>query len=168
MKEIQLAQGGTALVDDDDYDYLVQYKWRRVKQKTCFYVSASVKIDGKFKTLIMHRLVMNAPKGTMIDHIDCNGLNNQKTNLRFASYVQNGMNRRPNKNRKYKGVTIQGERFCASITYNKQRIALGTFNNIDDAAQAYNEAAIKYHGSFARLNIIEKLPMQYKVMMLSR
>lgn len=167
MREIQLTRGGVALVDDDDYDNLMQYKWRYVKQKTCHYASTNPKINGKFVTLIMHRLIMNAPPGVMVDHIDCNGLNNQKSNLRFANYKQNGMNRRPNKGHKYKGVRISGKKFNAAITYNKKIMYLGTFDNREDAAQAYNEAAIKYHGSFARLNVIEKLPMQYRIMMLS-
>jgi hypothetical protein len=168
MKEIKLTHDKVALVDDEDYDNLMQYKWRCVKQKTCYYVTAHPKVDGKFITLIMHRFIMNAAKGTMIDHSDCNGLNNQKSNLRFASYAENGRNRRPNKKHKYKGVTkSKNNTYIASLCYNGKRIKLGTFNTPEYAAMAYNEGALKYFGEFARLNIIERLPIHYRLMMLS-
>ena len=78
-----------ALVDDADYDYLNQYNWTLFKVKKCYYSSS--KINGKY--ILMHRLIMNAEKGQMIDHIDRNGLNCQRDNMRFCTYSENLKNR---------------------------------------------------------------------------
>lgn len=167
MIEINLTNGGIALIDDADFDMISKYKWRHVNQRRNIYATTNIKQGDKYVTVIMHRLIMGAQQGQMIDHIDCNGLNNQRNNLRLADYKQNSHNRRPNKGRKYKGVKKNGKHgFYASISINGKPIYLGIFSREDDAALAYNEAAIRYYGDYARLNVIERLPIYYRLMMI--
>ena len=101
---------------------------------------------------------MNAQKGQIIDHKDRNGLNCQRYNIRLATYSQNGSNRKLSDNKKYLGVhkinTGLRQKWVVKITHNKKKLHIGTFYSENDAVKAYNEAAIKYHGEFARLNKI--------------
>lgn len=104
----------------------------------------------------MHRLIMHCPKNKQVDHIDGNGLNNQKCNLRIVTQQQNGWNRGTSgKNRSgYKGVCWlkQNRKWLAKIVVNYDAKSLGYFNSKKDAARAYNIAAKKYFGEFAKLN----------------
>ena len=162
MKEIKLTQGQVALIDDEDFEYLNQFKWYAMKTKHNDYVSRDEVINGVSTRILMHRLIMKTPVGVMTDHIDHNGLNNQKHNLRLCTNGQNLMNRRPRESSKYLGVyvikTIRKKSVYksirADITVNKKTIHLGSFKTEEDAALAYNEAALKYHGEFANPNVI--------------
>jgi hypothetical protein len=105
----------------------------------------------------MHRVIMNSKRGEMVDHVDGNGLNNQRVNLRSCSNSQNMMNSGKRKNgttSKYKGVSRRPDLnvFRATIGINKKQIHLGYFKTEVDAAAAYNDAAKKYHGVFAFFN----------------
>jgi hypothetical protein len=167
MKEIKLRKSDkVALVDDEDYEYLSQFRWYCTHERHCYYAVSFKHINGYSVPLRMHRLILNAPRGTMIDHIDHNGLNNQKNNLRFVNYIQNGQNRQPNKGYKYKGVNSFNGKYEAKIQYNNKKIYLGTFETEEEAALAYNDAALKYFGEYAHLNIIKTLPFMYKMMSL--
>ena len=110
----------------------------------------------------MHRQIMNAPKGTPIDHKDHNGLNNTRENLRLATISENARNcektKRPTSS-KYKGVcwNKKSKKWQAHIHYNGISIHLGLFDSEEDAAKAYDEAAKIYHGEFAVLNFPEVL-----------
>lgn len=161
MKEIQLTQGLIALVDDDDYEIVANAKWFcstvRLGNKTRYYASRTVKGCG---ISLMHRLIMEAEKGDRIDHKDGNGLNNQRHNLRFATHQQNMMNSNTQKTSlhtsRFKGVfkSKPSKKFTAQIQFNNKGIHLGQFEYERDAAIAYNDAAIKYFGDFAVLNIV--------------
>lgn len=142
-----------ALVDDEDFDKCNQYKW---SLGTGTYIKSS-KI-GK-----LHRFIMNCPDDKVIDHIDHNPLNNQKSNLRICTISQNGGNRmkpKKYKNRymtsKFKGVRWHkhAKKWSSHITINFQQEHLGAFNSEVEAAKAYNDAAVKHFGSFACLNNI--------------
>ena len=156
MKEIKLTQGKVAFVDDEDFEELNKHSWYAAKNYDRG--GYAQRVDNNRKTLRMHRVIMKAKKGEMIDHIKGNGLNNQKENLRFCNSQQNCTNRISNKNAnsKYLGVSYhkRDNKFQARITRDRKCKYLGIFTLEIDAAKAYNEAAKKYHGEFARLNII--------------
>lgn len=142
-------------VDIADFDWLNQWKWQIIKHKkrTVFYVTTQ--INGK--TVYMHRLILAIKKRNITtDHIDGNGLNNQRNNLRRATYSQNNINRAGLKNTssKYKGVHFEAftKKWRAEIQINGKQKKLGRFINEIDAALAYNNAAAKMHGKFAYLN----------------
>lgn len=143
------------LIDDVDYQFLNQYKWQVLKNtnRNTFY--ATSRQNGK--TVYMHRLLLGLTnRKTVADHIDLNGLNNQRTNLRAASIMQNNCNRDGEKNHssKYKGVHWEKQtgKWRASIGINGRELKLGRFINEEDAAIAYNIKAIEWHGEFAYLN----------------
>lgn len=159
MKEIQLTQGLVTQVDDEDYEWLNQRKWSAKKENNTHYAVRNHSIDGKRSTVRMHRLITNAPKGMDVDHIDGNGTNNQRSNLRICTRSQNQMNKGSSRGSlsKYCGVSWDKERknWRSRISCNYKSIHLGHYKDETDAALAYNEAALKYHGEFARLNNIE-------------
>lgn len=159
MKEIELTRGKVAIVDDDDYEYLRQYKWQFNSDGYAVRRQYYGKINGKYvqKGIFMHRIVNKTPGGMQTDHINGNKLDNRKENLRSCTYSENARNKGLYKNNKFgfKGVyTKGGENIYATIQTNGIPRHLGTFHTVEDAAKAYNEAAIKYHGEFAKLNFI--------------
>ncbi|MDQ0154944.1 HNH endonuclease [Robertmurraya andreesenii] len=158
MKEIPLSKGRVALVDDDMFDYLNQWSWFYHKNG---YAMRSYRKDGRYMKDRMHRLVLNAPKGYDVDHINGNKLDNRKCNLRIATRSQNNYNKttQSNSSSGFKGVSWSKQRnkWRARIHVNKKEIHLGFFEYAIDAALAYNEAAIKVHGEFARLNELDEV-----------
>lgn len=154
----------TVLYDDEDHDLIMKYTWGINKSKNNFYVVHSVNREGeKRHTIRLHKLVMGvSTRKPIVDHIDHNVLNNQKANLRKATYRQNGANVKVFKNNTsgFKGVrVINGKKwvsYVVNIRVNRKPIGGGTFYNILDAAKKYNELAIKYFGEFACLNKIPK------------
>lgn len=151
-KEIITKKGKIVLVDDADYDYLSQFTWQTTKQNYVFWAKR-----GEKDTLI-HRLVMNAPDGVMVDHKDRNPLNNQKANLRFATKEQQSWNYGPLRSRKatskYKGVSFSTEKgkWRVFIAAYSKRHFLGEFHDEIEAAKAYDAVAKELHGEFAYLN----------------
>ncbi len=161
MKEIQLTQGKVALVDDEDYDYLNQWKWFANLQNGKFYARRNIpKISGKRGSLLMHRLILNMLNPKMqVDHLNHFTLDNRKCNLRICTDAENKRNREMNKNNLsgYKGISFDKRvnKYHSSISINKKRFFLGSYIDPIDAARAYNEAALKYHGEFAHINKID-------------
>lgn len=160
MKEIPLSKNGknkgkyVALVDDSDYEILSQYGWSLLHGKTNNYARAY--INGK--NIKMNRLLLGItdPK-IKVDHIDRNGLNNQRNNLRIATVSQNSMNKKPSGRSKYLGVCLTLNKYWkAQIVINKKPTHLGSFKTEIEAAKCYDLAAIKYHGEFANLNFKSK------------
>lgn len=161
MKEIQLSKQGknrgkyVALVDDEDFEYLNQFMWHALKHGNTFYALRALKDNGKKASQYMHCAIMG---GKGIDHIDHNGLNNQRSNLRLCSQSQNVMNARkaPNRTSVYKGVCFNkaARKWEAQIIINGYRIHLGYFISETDAALAYNEKATELFGEFACLNVL--------------
>jgi hypothetical protein len=153
MKRIPLTQDKFAIVDDIDYDYLMQWNW-------CYSDGRAIRSGGRNKPPIrMHRIIarrMGLSLRHKIDHADQCPLNNRRSNLRYATQSQNGANRGPQKNNKsgYKGVHWDNDRqkWNAHIKVNQKVIQLGRFINIIDAADAYDKASIKYFGLFAYQN----------------
>jgi hypothetical protein len=146
------------MVDDKDYKWLTTFKWSIVKDAYTFYACRHDYTNGT-KKIQMHRLILGLtnPK-ILVDHLDKNGLNNCRNNIRIATCSQNCAYRRPSKNStsKYLGVSWcnQKKRWRAQISKNRIDTHVGYFSIESDAAVAYNKKAIEIHGEFANLNII--------------
>lgn len=167
MKQIPLTQGKFALVDDEDYEYLNQFKWYALRHGNTYYAIRNLQsVNGKRTSLKMHRVILGItdPK-ILIDHKNKNGCDNTRNNLREASHSQNMANvsyRKKDSSSSYLGVNLSGSkykgkrysRWCAQITKDRVKYHLGHFLNEKEAAMAYNNAAIKLHGEFAKLNVI--------------
>ncbi len=159
MKEIQLSKQGkhkgkyVALIDDEDFEMVNAFKWQVHINNNRIYAFRAFRINNIMQSIFMHNLIKGSK---MIDHIDHNGLNNQKYNLRICNHTENMWNRRPSKNCKsiYKGVTVNNKlnKFIATIYFNKKRIYLGIFEKEIDAAKAYDAKAKELFGEFAYLN----------------
>lgn len=152
MKKIPLTQGKYALVDDEDFNRVNQYKWYLLGNGYAKRI-----VNGKI--IAMHRFILNASKGQQIDHINCKKLDNRKSNLRFCNNFQNLQNRSKNRKSisKYKGVTWykNPKKWGSRITFYRKNLFIGLFNNEIEAALAYNDASKKYHGKFAYPNLIK-------------
>jgi len=150
MKEIPLTQGKVALVDDEDYEWLSQWKWSYCKKE-----GYATRLCNR-KRFYMHRVIMNTPTGMETDHKDRNGLNNKRDNLRICTVSQNHVNQPPSKINKtgYKGITFDksSEKWRAQIKVNGKHITLGRYTTPEDAARVYDNAAFEYYGEFAYLN----------------
>ena len=156
MKEIELTKGQVAYVDDEDFEWLNQWKWFTRVRGHLLYVSRYIKQpSGKRERIHMHREIMHPSVGVIIDHIDGNGLNNQKSNLRLCNKAQNKMNSIAHRgsSSKYKGVALrENGKWRSIIRINKKLLHLGTFVSEVEAAEAYNRMATELFGDFARLN----------------
>ena len=156
MKEIQLTQGKVTQVDDEDYEWLNQWKWCAAKGRNTFYAIRTMINNGHRHTTRMHRFILNAPIGIDIDHRDCHGLNNQRYNLRPCTIQQNQMNQVScaTASSIFKGVSwCKKSKVWVSYIYNNyKRFHLGSFKSEIEAAKKYDEAALNLFGEFARTN----------------
>jgi len=158
MAEIKLTQGKVAIADDSDFEYLNQFKWHAACPDDKWYARRALPHapGGKQKHITMQDdLLGKPPKGMEIDHKDGNGLNNKRDNIRVCTHHQNLMNKAGHgETSKFKGVTRRKgmNKYRASIGFFGKVIHLGYFKKEEDAAIAYNNAALKYFGDFAKLN----------------
>lgn len=140
-----------AIVDKEDYDKLSQYKWFL---HPTGYVRRNLKGGGQ---ILLHREIMNTPEDLFTDHINGNRLDNRKTNLRICTARQNSYNKKSNYPNPLgvRGVSQRyGKRFYVRIKTSQGHKYIGAYDNLIDAARAYDDAARKYHGEFAILNNI--------------
>jgi hypothetical protein len=153
-KSIPLSRGLFALVDDEDYDFLMQWKWYAYPKSRTFYAGRIL------DSALMHRVITSAESGKVVDHRNNNGLDNQRQNLRVCTQAENARNTRPHKNNSsgYKGVTWHKGmgKWQAFITVGKQHIVLGYFVKPEDAALARDEAVKKHQGEFGYLNFPDR------------
>lgn len=155
----QKARGRAALVDEADFDLVMQYRWHAVdgqviRQSTTYAATSALRDSaGKQVTTRMHTLITGWP---LVDHVDGNGLNNQRSNLRDATYAQNAANRRPSPgySSQFKGVRWypQLRKWNARIGHAGKLRHLGYFEDEIDAAKAYDSAARALFGEYARPN----------------
>lgn len=159
-KEIELTRGYVTIVDDADYEWLSQYKWHaRNAGGGARATRTGLKGENKRGTSIdMARMIMGAKLGEQIDHINHNVRDNRRANLRVCTLQQNAFNRRPKGGKLYKGVCEtrtskkRGRRWIAQICFEQKRKHIGTFSSPQDAAKAYDRAAIRLFGEFACTN----------------
>lgn len=166
MKFIEITKGEKAIVDDKDFEELNKIKWQWSVGYARHPGYGAHKIR---KSILMHRLIMNAPKGMDIDHINGNRLDNRRENLRVCTRAENNQhrtNKRKNKTSIYKGVCLVTSRYfskrkkiltkrtswMASIQKNKEFTIIGCFQNELHAAMAYDLWAKELHGEFVQLN----------------
>ena len=160
MKKIALTQGKFAIVDDEDFEWLNQWKWYLGSDGYAARTIVFKRIDGKQpkKNIYMHRLLIKISKGFETDHINRNKLDNRKVNLRRVNRSQNSINisLRSNNVSGFKGVhwNKQRNKWRVKLNVNKKEIYLGLYVTQEEAALAYNQAAQKYFGEFAFLNQI--------------
>lgn len=165
---ISLSGGLDALVDDADFAWLSAHSWRaasacgargRLNGHEGYYAVRYVRVGRRNKAIFMHRLIAAPPTNMVVDHIDRNTLNNQRSNLRIATGQQNSCNRF-HRSRKsgMKGVEINKRRFRARIVWRGMRYYLGAYELRDQAAVAYDVGAVAVHGDFAALNFPDHSP----------
>lgn len=153
MKEIQLGRGYVALVDDEDYERVNAHKWYifNPQLSKTTYAQRNARPVG-----LMHRFILDAPEGTRVDHVDGNGLNNVRSNLRLASHADNMRNRRKavNNTSGYIGVywDKHKSKWRARVRVNNKNNHIGYFDDLVLAAKARDTAALDLHGEFAVLN----------------
>lgn len=177
MKEIPLTQGHVAIVDDEDYERISESRWHLGWNEGHQLYAARggnrrKNADGNHpKTIVMHREILHAGPGQFVDHIDGNGLNNQKSNLRFCTLQQNRGNARKyaHASSKFKGVRWKAnkKRWYACIggrtsDGKETRKHLGSFKKEEDAARAYDTAAVEIFGEFANLNFPRTLGIVHR------
>jgi len=158
MKKIQLSRGYEALVDDDDYDRISKYTWAITTTLNHKYATRYANINGRRTRVSMHREILGLHgEKILVDHIDRDGLNNQKCNLRLCAHRQNSMNRISSRGTsKYKGVSWNSlrKKWRAVIGYKGYVKHLGFFDSEEEAAKKYNKEAANVFGEFALLNKI--------------
>lgn len=149
MKEIKLTKGQVAIVDDDDYTYLIQHRWYASRGGDTYYPARTIRRKSEKKTILMHMQIL----GRYVDHINGNGLDNRRCNLRFASRRQNQWNTRRRRGKYLKGVIMKRDcnqyYFQPRIFVAGKPISLGCFSTELNAALAYDNAARKHFGEFA-------------------
>jgi hypothetical protein len=156
---IPLTKGKVALIDAEDEALVSGRRWRVQRGITASAYEYAVSGDAGKGTLVsMHRLILGVAESELVDHINSDGLDNRRRNLRPCSHTQNMQNRKIQSNNRsgFKGVYFHRGKgahpWYAQLTANGRRVHIGAFVSPEEAARAYDKAAIKHHGEFARLN----------------
>lgn len=160
--EIPLTQGYVALVDDEDYDRVNQFKWSaHVQSHTVYAVRSLPRINGKQPFERMHRFILDAPDGMEVDHKNGNGWDNTRANLRLATRAENRRNKRRSRNNTsaFIGVYWDKDRnkWRAKVNVNRKQMYAGLFDSPEEAARARDKLALELHGEFAMLNFPEEV-----------
>ena len=159
-RRIYLGERKWTILDQEDFYRLRNFKWvvygSGKSGENLYAVRFKMVSPKKTMFVSMHREIMNQKDDRLVDHKNCNSLDNRKSNLRFATRAENIQNRRKKKNTtsRFVGVNFSKpeSKWRSRITYQGKRIQLGRFDSEIEAARVYDEAAKKYYGEFARLN----------------
>lgn len=154
MRSIYLDSGDVTWVDTDDYDQIVRYPWSMVARGKNRYAYRREYTHGKCMMIFLHRFLLNAPAGKMVDHINGDGLDNRRCNLRICSNAENQRNSRCQSNNRsgFKGVRKCGNRWRATIHVAGGTTSIGYFDTAEEAAKAYDKHALSVWGIYARTN----------------
>jgi len=154
-------KGYRVLIDEEDYEKVMKYKWYinkcKIERYSLYYFYANTYINGKRKDIRLHRYLMDCVPndGKIVDHKDGNTLDCRKSNLRICSLTENNRNRRISRNNTsgFKGVSYfkRDDNYMAQITVDKKKLYLGSFPTAELAGDAYKEASIKYHKEYGRI-----------------
>ena len=151
-KKIPLGDGQFAIIDDEDFDLVNQYQWRGHKGgKNCDHVYAVTRLR-------MHRLIMNAPPGMVVDHINGDTLDNRKSNLRICSTAQNQQNGKARGgSSRFKGVSYnaQKKRWLGAFMANGKTYYVGCFIDEEECARAVDKKRKEVCGDYATTNLFE-------------
>jgi hypothetical protein len=155
MKLIHLTQGLVAIVDDEDFERISKFKWHASASRNGRFDAAHKSNDVR-RSILMHRLILYAPHGKEVDHINGDTLDNRRNNLRLAARDQNGQNRKIPRNNTsgFKGVIFDKQDRCwkARIRFRGKQYHLGYFDTPEAAGQQYDRAARLFFRQFARTN----------------
>ncbi len=160
MRQIPLSKGYVAVVDEEDYERLAELPWYAHETRWGTYAFRSLPVsEGAAKRNVsMHREVIGLPAacegGPLVDHINGDTLDNRRENLRACDTTQNAANMKPHRGRRFKGVAWHkaSKRWRAYLRTGYRQVSLGYFDTQDEAARAYDRAAFREWGEFARLN----------------
>ena len=167
MRELELSGGNSCLVDDDDYDFLNQFKWWCSDNGDGYKCARRTHPAAGKPDIRMHRMLTAAMPGDMVDHKDGNSLNNQRSNLRLCTRSQNTANSKPQESKKYsnyRGVSVVKDRTKTRQYWTAQARKDGVLHHVgcfpteEDAALAYDKKAVELHGEFAKINFPQLLP----------
>lgn len=149
MKQISLTKGKYVLVDDEDFEYLNQWKWYFDR-----YAMRNEKVNGKRRKVLIHRIIMNTPEGFETDHINGDKLDNRRANLRICTTSQNQANKKKslNKSSVYKGVSRLKDKWIAQVVCDKKLTFIGLFEQEYHAALAADLWNRDLYGTFAKTN----------------
>lgn len=152
IARVPLTKGFEAIIDAADSALIEGFSWTAKISGKLVYAKRAQMIDGVYVGLAMHRVIAGAPEGVLVDHIDGNGLNNRRANLRFATVSQNLCNRGPQVNNTsgFKGVIWHksAQKWSAQIKIGRKNKYLGLFDRALDAAHARQRASAEIHGAF--------------------
>jgi len=155
---IPLTQNKVAVVDIEDFEWLSQFKWYAAKAGDRFYACRR----EKGRTLLMHREIMQAPDGMIVDHRKDPSLNNRRRNLRVCTHAQNSYNRRPHDNKSgFKGVFPKGDKWYGVVGHKGKQHRTETLPDPAEAARARDRLAVKLFGEFAWLNFPDEIRIVY-------
>jgi hypothetical protein len=158
FRRIPLTEGKFTIVDPADFYRLNNFYWLTCGKNDNLYAARLIRTPtGRLNTILMHKEILNAPPGLLVDHRNTDSLDNRKANLRLATHSQNSCNSRRDKSNTYsrfRGVSFskRKQKWFAAIRANGKKIWLGYFDDEFSAALAYDRAAREYHREFARTN----------------
>lgn len=172
MREISLTQGKVTLVDGEDYEWLLGWKWHawREPKSGLFYAKSSILYDEKRRPISMARLLMNPAKGQLVDHRDRNTLNNQRLNLRICDYSENAMNKiHPRNGSHFRGVYFISDKlkkpFRTYLKFRGVHYQGGYHATAEEAALAYDKLVMKHCPDFGVLNHCPEFGPEYGFML---